>query len=267
MADFDLIENLSFTTLDTIGHRARIGLVVLSSDYTVEHEFRLCLNALAQTRPDYQLGDVALYQSRIANSPNITPETLAAMEPTITETAQRLLPDDHLDVLAYGCTSASMVLGPERICHLLNEAKPDAKTTNPVTSAFAAFHAFGAKKIAVLTPYRRDVNQIVRAGLLAGGFEVPIFGSFNEELDPVVATIDTQSLKVAIKTLVDQSQVDAVFVSCTSVQLMQAVEKIEAEIGLPVTSSNHAMAWHCLRLARIDDEIEGLGRLFKLASV
>ncbi|MEC7093608.1 MAG: Asp/Glu racemase, partial [Pseudomonadota bacterium] len=30
------------------------------------------------------------------------------------------------------------------------------------------------------------------------------------------------------------------------------------------TSSNHAMAWHCLRLAGIDDTIDGRGRLFTL---
>jgi maleate isomerase len=56
--------------------------------------------------------------------------------------------------------------------------------------------------------------------------------------------------------------VDAVFVSCTSVRLVDAVAEIEAECGLPVTSSNHAMAWHCLRLAGVDTKLPGLGRLF-----
>ncbi|MDB9812096.1 Asp/Glu racemase, partial [bacterium] len=30
----------------------------------------------------------------------------------------------------------------------------------------------------------------------------------------------------------------------------------------PVTASNHALAWHLLRLAGIHDEVAGLGRLF-----
>ena len=34
--------------------------------------------------------------------------------------------------------------------------------------------------------------------------------------------------------------------------------------GVPVTSSNHAMAWHCLRLAGIEDEAPEAGRLFEL---
>jgi maleate isomerase len=31
-----------------------------------------------------------------------------------------------------------------------------------------------------------------------------------------------------------------------------------------VTSSNHALIWHSLRLAGIDDAIDGYGRLFQL---
>jgi maleate isomerase len=31
-----------------------------------------------------------------------------------------------------------------------------------------------------------------------------------------------------------------------------------------VTSSNHALAWHCLRLAGVDDQIPGFGKLFRL---
>ena len=258
MADFELIENLPFTTEAVLGSVARIGLVVLASDYTVEHEFRHLFNKIGD-----DASGIDLYHSRISNSPNITPETLAAMEPTITETAERILPGDTLDVLAYGCTSASMVLGPERINNLLNAAKPESLNTNPVTSAFAAFDALGAKRIAVLTPYRSDVNAIVRDGLMTGGYKVPIFGSFNEEMDPIVANIDAASLKSAISNLTARASVDAVFVSCTSVRMMHVVEEIEAEIDLPVTSSNHAMAWHCLRLAGFNKKVVGAGRLFE----
>ena len=254
MATFDLIENLPFATEKVVGASARIGLVVLSSDYTIEHEFRQVFT---------QQG-IDLFHARIENSPEITPETLAAMGPTISETASRLLPGDTLDVLAYGCTSASMVLGPARIGELLTDAKPEAKVTNPVTAAFAAFNALGARRIAVLTPYTSEVNEIVRFGLEAGGCEVVVFGSFNEPMDPVVANIDSRSLKSAINTITNNRMVDAVFVSCTSIRIMHAVEELETETGLPITSSNHAMAWHCLRLAGYDAPVDGKGRLFKL---
>lgn len=253
MGNFELIENLPFD-LETV-ERPRIGLVVLASDYTVEQEFRSIFHA----------ADCDLFNARINNAPNITPQTLAAMEPSITETAERLLPGDTLDVLAYGCTSASMVLGPSRINSLLSAAKPEAKVTNPVTAAFAAFDALRAKRVAVLTPYRSDVNKIVHTGIEAGGYEVPVFGSFNEELDPVVARIDTASLKNAVKKLVSSKEIDTVFVSCTTVRLAHCIAEIEDEIGLPVTSSNHAMAWHCSQLAGLKVANNNLGKLFNLS--
>jgi maleate isomerase len=55
-----------------------------------------------------------------------------------------------------------------------------------------------------------------------------------------------------------------VFVSCTSLRLVEAVDRIEAAVGLPVTSSNHALLWHMLRLAGIDDKVDGFGRLFSM---
>jgi maleate isomerase len=81
-------------------------------------------------------------------------------------------------------------------------------------------------------------------------------------MDPVVATIDEDSLVQAIARIREGHDLDAVFVSCTSVRLADAVAGIERRTGLPVTSSNHALAWHCLRLAGVDDRIDGRGRLF-----
>ncbi len=251
---FEMFEHLAFSTEKAIGARARIGLVVLATDYTVEHEFRRIIT----------LPGVDVYAARIRNSPTITPSSLAAMEPLITATAELILPGDDLDVLAFGCTSASMVLGEAVVAERLRAAKPEVRTTNPASAALAAFTALGAKRIAVLTPYRRDVNEIVRNYLVQHGYQVPVFGSFNEEHDPTVAAIDAHSLRAAIEVITTGQTVDAVFVSCTSIRLAEAVAGIEADCGIPTTSSNHALAWHCLRLAGISDRLAGLGRLYEL---
>ena len=248
-----LIENLPFTTGKGIASRARIGLMVLATDYTIEHEWRMIMTGL---------GGVALYQSRILNDAQITPETLRAMEPRIAAATDVILPGSSLDVVAYGCTSASMAIGEEKVFSHIKSVRPDAKCTTPITAAFAAFRALGAKRIGVLTPYRADVNRIVADYIRARGFEVPVFGSFNEQDDGVVAAISPASVKQGIKTVMARAPVDAVFVSCTSVRLAGAAKEIEAEIGVPVTSSNHAMAWHALRLAGIADRLPQWGSLF-----
>jgi maleate isomerase len=251
-----LIENLPYDTDGGIARRASIGLIVLATDYTIEHEWRQVFAGL---------DGIALYASRIHNENRITPETLRAMEPRIIECARVITPDTPVDVIAYGCTSASMAIGEERVFANIRQARPDVKCTTPITAAFAAFDAFKAKRIGVLTPYPADVNKIVSDYIAARGYRVPVFGSFNADRDTVVARITPQSIERGVREIIRHGDVDAVFVSCTSVRLMQACAELEGNLGIPLTSSNHAMAWHALRLAGIDDRLGQFGSLFELA--
>ena len=251
-----LIENLSYDVDAGIASRASIGLIVLATDYTIEHEWRQVFAGL---------DGIALYASRIHNENKITPETLRAMEPRIIECARVITPDTPVDVIAYGCTSASMAIGEEQVFANIRQARPDAKCTTPITAAFAAFDAFKARRIGVLTPYPADVNKIVSGYIAARGYQVPVFGSFNADRDTVVARITPQSIEQGVREIIRHAEVDAVFVSCTSVRLMQACAELEKNLGIPLTSSNHAMAWHALRLAGIDDKLGQFGSLFELA--
>ena len=238
-----------------VGARARIGLIVLATDQTIEHEWRQIMGGL---------DGVAVYQSRIWNDARITPETLRQMEGRLADSAAVIMPGLPLAVVAFGCTSAAMVIGEEQVFARLREARPEATGTTPITAAFAAFRALGAKRIAVLTPYREDVNQALRAYIEARGVEVPVLGSFNEEDDLRAARIDVASIRAAAIELGRDPRVDAVFVSCTSLRVAEAAAEIEAALGKPVTSSNHAMAWHALRLAGIAEPVNGWGSLLRL---
>jgi maleate isomerase len=253
--EWQLIEHLPFTTDEGVATRARVGLVVLSSDYTLEHEFRRVISTPG----------VECYHTRVENSPEVTPSTLAAMKEKIPAALSCILPGDTLDVVAYGCTSATTVLGEQTIFNQVQSVQPNAQVTTPVTAAFAAFDALSAKRIAVLTPYRSDVNTTVRSYIVNAGYEVPVFGSFNEPMDPVVAKIDAKSITAGIDTILRKCDVDMVFVSCTSVRLVDEIAALETRFGLPVTSSNHAMAWHCLRLAGVSESQPEWGRLYECA--
>jgi maleate isomerase len=81
-------------------------------------------------------------------------------------------------------------------------------------------------------------------------------------MDDKVARITPDSIKASIERLKSQADIDAVFVSCTAVRLADNAAEIERDIGLPVTSSNHAMAWHALRLGGVEDEFPQWGSLF-----
>ena len=248
-----LIEHLPCEFDEGFAARAAIGLIVLATDYTIEREWNLALGAV---------DGVALYQTRIHNEDRITPESLRAMAPRIADSTRLITPDTPLDVVAYGCTSASMAIGEAGVFEAIREVRPGVACTTPITAAFAAFEAFGARRIGVLTPYPADVNRIVGDYIAARGFEVPVFGSFNLDRDTLVARITPESVAGGVRELLRQAAVDAVFVSCTSVRLLAHCAELERELGLPLTSSNHAMAWHALRLAGIDDDLSRFGSLF-----
>lgn len=224
------------------GSAARIGLIALATDHTIEQEFRVLLD-----KPG-----VAFYGTRIANEITITPETLAAMEEKIEACADVILPGMPLDVIAFCCTSASMVIGEEAIFGHINASRPEAKPTTPVTAALAALDHHNVKRMALLTPYRDDVNQGLRAWFEGRGLEVPVMGTFNEEDDNNAARISAQSVKEAAIELGSSDLVDGVFVSCTNVRFAEIADEVRDAIGKPALSSNTALAWHCLKLAGIE---------------
>ena len=250
--DVDL-EKLTFETDKGVGSRAALGLLVLETDQTIEDEFRAIW-------PD--LG-VALYAARLHNDVQITPETLLEMQGLIEPTTQLLPFMVDLSVVAFACTSGALVIGEPRVAELIQRVRPKAKVTDPVTAAIAALNATGVRRVALLTPYLRPINLRLRSALMERGLRIPVMGSFNESDDDIVARITQKSLLDAIVKIGSSPACDGVFVSCTSLRVMRIAEQCEALIGKPVTSSNHALAWHMLRLAGIDDRIEGFGRLYR----
>lgn len=250
--DVDL-ERLPFETDRGIGARAALGLLVLETDQTIEDEFRAI----------WPREGVALYAARLHNDAQITPQTLKEMEALIAPTT-RLLPFMvELSVVAFACTSGSLVIGERRVAELIHGVRPGAQVTDPVTAAIAALRATGVRRVALLTPYVREINLRLRDALIARGLQIPVMGSFNEPDDDIVARITPQSLLDAIAEIGRSPMCDGVFVSCTSLRVARIAERAEALIGKPVTSSNHALAWHMLRLAGIDEPIPGFGRLYR----
>src|SRR5215472_9244683 len=192
-------------TLDRgIASRAAIGLLVLATDQTMEHEFRHLV----------RLPGVAVYHARLFNDADITPETLRAIGERIAPATALILPSLPIDVVAFGCTSASMALGEEAVFRQIHSVRPGVACTTPVTAAFAAFRALGARRIGVLTPYSAEVNAVVRQYLDAHGAEVAAFGTFDKRDDREAARISVDSIADGIAALARGAHLDAVFVSC-----------------------------------------------------
>jgi maleate isomerase len=233
--------------------RAAIGVVVLATDQTLEHEFRALVR---------QPG-VAFYEARVFSDNDITPDTLRAIGPRIAASVDLILPSIPLDVVAFGCTSATMALGEEAVFAEIRKARPGVACTTPVTAALAAFKALGVRGIGLLTPYAPEINNGLVAYFSGRGVDIAAVATFDRRDDRDAARISVASIEAAAELLAAASGVDAIFISCTSLRVAEAAAGLEQRIGLPVTSSNHAMAWHCLRLAGVNDVLPG-GRLFGL---
>jgi len=264
---------LAFGTDDGFGGRARIGLVVLENDQTVEAELR-------GLWPD----GVTAFVTRIPMEDQVTPETLLAMEERIPAAAGLLPSTFGFDAIGYGCTSAATLIGEDGVDTAIRRAHPEVPNTNPMAAAVAAMGALGAVRIGVVTPYSAEVTAGIVGHLTRKGLAVAVVGSFLEESDSVVARITEESVAAAVIQLVASDQaraepvretgavrtgggaggLDAVFVSCTSLRALGIVEDLEADLGIPVVSSNLAFGWHLLRLAGVEDAIPGLGRLYRL---
>jgi len=247
------IETLDFTTDDGLGDRARIGLIVLQTDQTIEHEFSVLFN---------QCNGVALYSARIPNSMDVSPETLRQMEQDLPRTAALLPPPFGFDVIGYACTSGATMIGEDRVDKLIRDVHPGVKTSNPITAVKAALGTLGLQRIALVTPYPVDVTLEMQGNLLRAGFHTNAVASFNQSDDFTVARITSESILNAILQIGARDDCDGVFVSCTSLRALQIVAKAEAKLGKPVVSSNQALAWHLMRLTGLTDSPKNSGQLF-----
>jgi len=234
-----------------IGARANLGLIVLQSDETIEHDFRRLLPATG----------VALYVSRIPSAPEVTRETLAKMEAEMPRAAGLLPRPVRFDAVGYGCTSGTSVIGASRIADLVNQGCTTQAVTEPVSALLAVCAHLGVSRLALLSPYVAQVSDGLRAVLARGGVDTPVFGTFDEAEETRVARIDRESLIAAACALGSDPGCEALFLSCTNLRTLEAIESIEAAIGKPVLSSNQVLAWHMLALAGQDDPQTGFGRL------
>ena len=237
------------------GEYGKIGVVVLSGDQTLEQEMSTILMPLG----------VGCFFSRLMMENEVTPETLLSMKSRIGGSAGLILPELDLDVLAYGCTSASATIGESEVFAQLSMRQASANKTTPITAALKAFSILETKKIGLVTPYIGEVNDILIKYIEGKGpWTVTNLVSFNLIQDKDVASVTTESIKEAAIKVGQMDDVDTVFISCTSLRTSDVVAEVENSVGKPVTSSNLAMIWHIIRLLNIDVDLSNkYGEIFR----
>ena len=228
----------------------RIGVVTLSTDFTIEQDYRrICHNL-----------PVDIFVNRIPFENPLTNENYLKMSNHLPAIAENILPNQKLNTVAYGCTSGTVAIGEDIITAQIQKSKPGVYVTTPITAAMRAFESLNIRKIAILTPYPRTVNLTVFNYLSNKGIEIDSFRGFNLEYDSDIAKVDPQHLIKIIKEI-NYSEVDAVFVSCTALRIVEVLQEVEDLINKPIISSNQAIIWDSIRSVEIKSTIEGFGKL------
>jgi len=233
------------------GWRARIGLIYPAPGITGEIEFH-------QMAPE----GVAVCTTRIPLE-QTTPESLIKMADYIEE-ASVLLSQAKVDVIAFGCTSGSLIKGAgydkEIIGKIENLVHIPAITT--ATSVIEGLKAMRMEKIVVVTPYSDEVNQKEKLFLESHSFKVQDIRGLGI-LNPVeMANVEPGVIYKLAKGMISDTA-DGVFISCTGLGIINIIEMLECDIRKPVITSNQATMWAALRRAKVRGKIRGYGQLLQ----
>ena len=229
----------------------RVGLIVLATDVMIEKDF---LKVFSGVSAD-------LFVNRITNYNPVTAENLKKMTNNITSVTENILPGEKIDCVVYGCTSGTIVSGYDSIKKKINIAKPDALVTAPSTAALNALKKKNIKKISIVTPYIKSVNDDVVNFFKNNDFKISSNTYFDIESDVDIGKVDQDQL-FEILSKIDHKDAEALFVSCTSLPVLNIIEKLEKKLSMTVLSSNQALIWETLENINKNNSIKGYGSLF-----
>jgi len=239
------------------GWRARVGLLVPSSNTTNEPEFHRVL-------PE----GVSLHTARLPLE-DVNADDLETMSRTA-EGASEGLGHADIDVVAYGCTTGSLVKGHGYAEKIESDiaAAADAPAVATALAVDRAITELGADSVTVVTPYIDDLNEREQSFLEESGFDVVSMDGRGLEANTRIGALRPEgAYRQASAALEDDgtggADADAVFVSCTNYRTFEVIDRIEADLGVPVVTSNQATLWDALRRVEFDHTSIDLGRLFE----
>jgi maleate isomerase len=227
----------------------RVALIALASDHGIRGEMGFLFGRRAE-----------LHLARVSAPDKFDAKSLVATTADIGRAVRWMGLAHEVDVAAYGCTSATVIVGEKAVADSLQAVLPGVPATTPITAARSVLAHLGVRRIALLTPYPLAIHRAVADHLTRHGLEIVDEKCLDIAIDREITDYPAADLRALILEL-DRKLAEAIFVSCTSLRIAGAIADLESVTGLPVVTSNQALAWHCLELARRPANLPGLGRL------
>ena len=138
--------------------------------------------------------------------------------------------------------------------------------TTSISAEMAAMHHFGAKRIAMASPYPAEVQRNTIEFLRAHGFEIVKEASMDVGFHVLHEVPPSEIYKFGRAVAQSAPEADVVYIPCPQWPVQTAVEAIEHDTGKPVVAGDPAKFWSAFKSVGICDRIEGYGRLLRSLS-
>jgi maleate cis-trans isomerase len=232
----------------------RLGVALLSSDLVLEPELRRVMPY-----------SVSTYVARVDYPEGVTDESLSIAAANLDLAVRSLLPV-RPHAMVWACTSGSFFHGPAFNTELearMKRAAGGLQCFTATTAVVTALKSLAVRRLSILTPYSRSINEQLADFLGHEGFEVAKMEQLFEDTD--ISDFELQTLPAdeihAACVRATTPDADALAVVCTGLALVEQVESLERELGQPVISSNLAIMYKALQDVGYREPIVGFGTL------
>jgi maleate cis-trans isomerase len=134
--------------------------------------------------------------------------------------------------------------------------------TTALHACVSGLRACSAKRVLLLTPFDRPMNEMICVYLKERGISARAPHPFDNLALPKSMDPD-QVFELTRQKLDPVDPVDAVYFQGAVLDPIKILQRIETELGTTAVASNPAMLWHLLSILRLPHPIAGYGRLLR----
>jgi maleate isomerase len=237
-----------------LGWKAKIGILLPSHDTGYgSYEYRvLCPDGVVTLETRVMGGRLTVdHLKRMREDAAHGAELLAAAEP---------------DVICYIATAACFVLGVEGEKLLVKEIeqKTGIKAASGGSSVAEALKFLGVRTMSMYVPTNDEITAKSIKYFEDQGFEVRACESLGQESLPNINRMSPWEIYGDVMRLYRRCpEVEGIFVTGGCFRLLEVLDVLEKDTGLPMVTTTPANMWRCLQLVGVKDPISGFGQLLE----
>jgi maleate isomerase len=208
----------------------RVGLIVPSSNTVAEVDFYRRLPA-----------EATLHTARMYLE-ETSPEAESVMLDQHLPIALSDLATTRPDIVVFSCTSAGALRGNADEAELITSIgkRTGAHVVSVMAAVRRAILSHHADRVGVITPYVESLNDKIRASLEAEGLEVVGIQGMGIAENLEIGRVEPERIAQFAVDCFGRLDIDLLFASCTNLRALEARERIEQALEVPVVTSNHA---------------------------